>query len=261
MVGVRQFVGVGGGCPPRPSCGGGVRGIDIEERAEAVEAGDDPQGVVALQLHGAQPLRRLPEARGIGPLRDRRPEADRRPLEAPAHPAPGGQAVAPLPGPHVHPPRPLQVVQTRRGGRARQVDLGAGERRPADRLDQLARPLAQDAEEADDLAVQVVVDLAGRRGLAQQDRGGAPEGLHIAGVRRQVGHDPGREAGFATVIAERGPGRPRSRIPGGSGHGWRQRTVHGVRPPSLRRHRVVPLDVRPSSRPPAGPRRRCVRAR
>ncbi len=117
--------------------------------------------------------------------------------------------MAPLPGADVHPPGPLQVVEAGRGGRARQVDLGAGERRPADRLDQLAGPLAQDAEEADDLPVQVVVDLArgpgacaagprrrprtaprSRRGAAGGPRSTARGGL----CHRNIGAPPGSDA-------------------------------------------------------------------
>ena len=103
--------------------------------------------------------------------------------------------MAPLPGADVHPPGPLQVVEARRGGRARQVDLGAGEGRTADRLDQLAGPLAQDAEEADDLAVQVVVDLARAPGAC------------AAGPRRRPRRAPRSRRAAA--------GGPRSRARGG----------------------------------------------
>ena len=190
----------------------------------------------------AQPLRGRPQALEVGPLGDRRPGAGRRALEAPAHPAAGGQAVAPLPGPDVHPPGPLQVVEAGRGGRARQVDLGAGE----GRVRGSPRPARRAAR-------------AGRGRSRRPRRPGrcrprrAP-GACAAGPRRRPRTAPrsrraaagGRRSRARGGLCRRSsaarPGSAARPVPGGSGPGWRRRTVLGV-----------PSESRSSSRRP--PRR------
>ena len=78
--------------------------------------------------------------------------------------------------------------------------------------DQLVRPLAQDAEEADDLPVQVVVDLVAGRGLAQQHA--RPRRRTARRSRRAGGRwatIQGARRALPAVVAERGPRRRRRR--------------------------------------------------
>jgi hypothetical protein len=64
----------------------------------------------------------------------------------------------------------------------------------------------QNAENADDLFVEIVVHLDSGARLAQEDAGRAAVWLDIDTVRRHIADDPGREHPLAPEITERGAG-------------------------------------------------------
>src|SRR3990167_4422488 len=87
-----------------------------------------------------------------------------------------------------------------------QLKLGAGVWRKVQQLDQTltAGFALQDAEQVDDIAVQIVVDLGIGARLLDQHAGSAAEWFDVALVWREVIVNPGGQTKFSTVVANYG---------------------------------------------------------
>ena len=210
VPGVVQLRHVPRRAPARPPQGVDVGGVDVEQRGGRVEASEHVEGVPALELHQLEAGGDAGEVLVLAPGVHHGAGAPHLALVPPAHLPPGGRPVPGLPGLDVEAPRPLKVIQPALRvvclGGAGEAALLPGVGGERDGPAQLVGALPQHPEEGDHQAVGVVVDLDPRRGLVQQHRGGPAEGLRVADVGREVGHDPGCDCVLAAVVAQGGAG-------------------------------------------------------